>query len=154
MDGERHVVTARAATSPVLRGLIMVPVACFSGALLTDIAYAQSADMMWSDFSAWLLAFGIIIGALVAIAVLVEIIARRQEPMRRTPWPLLIGGAIVLVLELFNNLIHTHDAWTSVVPTGLALSIASVVVMLVTMLLGATRTVRLPVAAQPAGVRR
>ena len=39
---------------------------------------------------------------------------------------------MVLVLAFFNNLIHTRDAWTSVVPTGLILSIVTVLVLPVT----------------------
>lgn len=154
MMGEQHVVTARVASHPILRGLMAFPIVCFSGALLSDIVYAETADMMWSDFSAWLLAFGILFGALAAIGVLVELFVRRRDPVRSLPWPLLIGGAIVLVLALFDNLIHTHDAWTSVVPNGLILSTAIVLAMLVTAALGTVRTVRTPMGARIAGARR
>ena len=39
---------------------------------------------------------------------------------------------ILLVLAALNMFIHTHDAWTSVVPWGLTLSAIVVVVLLVT----------------------
>jgi len=42
----------------------------------------------------------------------------------------------VLVLAFFNNLVHSRDAWTSVVPTGLILSALTVAVMIVTAALG------------------
>jgi uncharacterized membrane protein len=42
----------------------------------------------------------------------------------------------VLVLAFFNVLIHTRDAWTSVVPTGLILSIVTVLILPVTGWLG------------------
>ena len=51
--------TARIFGHPVHAMLVPFPVVCFIGALLTDIAYAQTADMMWTNFSAWLLAVGV-----------------------------------------------------------------------------------------------
>jgi uncharacterized membrane protein len=34
--------------------LVPIPIVCFIGALITDIAYVVTADIMWADFSAWL----------------------------------------------------------------------------------------------------
>ncbi len=48
----------------------------------------------------------------------------------------MIGNLIVLVLALFDEFVHSRDAWTSVVPTGLILSALIVIVMLVTTWLG------------------
>src|SRR5271168_726130 len=45
---------------PIHPMLIPVPIVCFIGALVTDIAYAVTAEMMWADFSSWLLAIGFI----------------------------------------------------------------------------------------------
>ena len=50
--------TARVARHPIHPMLVSVPIVCFIGALLTDITYAVSAEMMWADFSAWLLTIG------------------------------------------------------------------------------------------------
>jgi len=44
----------------------------------------------------------------------------------------------VFVLALFNAFIHSRDAWTSVVPTGLTLSAVTFVVILVAGVFGAT----------------
>ena len=41
-----------------------------------------------------------------------------------------------MVLALINNFVHSRDAWTSVVPAGLTLSILTVVAMIVTALIG------------------
>jgi uncharacterized membrane protein len=48
----------------------------------------------------------------------------------------MIGNLIVLVLAFFNNLVHTRDAWTSVVPTGLILSLVTVLILPITGWLG------------------
>ena len=36
---------------PVLRATTSFPVACFTCALLTDIAYVQTENIMWAQFS-------------------------------------------------------------------------------------------------------
>ena len=46
---------------PIHPMLIPIPIVCFIGAMVTDIAYATTAEMMWADFSSWLLAIGLII---------------------------------------------------------------------------------------------
>jgi len=48
----------------------------------------------------------------------------------------MLGNLVVLVLAFFNVLIHTRDAWTSVVPTGIILSLITVLILPVTGWLG------------------
>jgi uncharacterized membrane protein len=124
---------ARSGGHPILCILASFPIACFTCAMFTDIAYVQSANMMWADFSAWLLAVGMTGGVVAAIAGVVILAAeRRRAGLRRPVWPIVLGSVLVLAIALFNNLVHSRDAWTSVMPTGLALSVVTVVVMLAT----------------------
>ena len=122
--------------------LVPVPIVCFIGALLTDIAYAATAEIMWADFSAWLLVVGLIIGVLAAIAGLVDFLSNPAIRALAPAWLHLAGNLVALVLAFFNALIHTRDAWTSVVPTGLALSIIVVLILPVTGWLGWTMVYR------------
>jgi len=133
---ERPVATARIATHPIHPMLVPIPIVCFIGALITDITYAVSAEMMWANFSAWLLLAGLIFGVLAAIAGLIDVLGNRLVRTQWPVWPHLIGNLAVLVLAFFNVLIHTRDAWTSVVPTGLILSIVTVLILPVTGWLG------------------
>ncbi len=133
---------------PLLLVLVSFPIACFSCALATDIAYAGTADMLWADFSAWLLAAGIVMGVLAAITGIVEAVAGRRTGPRRPAWAVAIGSLIVLVLAFFDNLVHSRDAWTSVVPDGLALSAVTVVVMLITVWAGSARPRRIAPAGR------
>src|ERR1700761_8762380 len=116
--------------------LVPVPIVCFIGALLTDIMYAVTAEIMWADFSAWLLVAGVIIGVLAAIAGLIDLLGNRLIRAQAPAWPHAIGNLIVLVLAFFNALIHTRDAWTSVMPVGLILSIITVLILPITGWLG------------------
>lgn len=127
---------ARIARHPIHPMLVPVPIVCFVGALLTDIIYGVSAEMMWADFSAWLLVVGLIIGVLAAIAGLADFLSNRLIRAQSPAWPHMIGNLVVLVLAFFNVLIHTRDAWTSVMPTGLILSIITVLILPITGWLG------------------
>jgi len=128
--------TARIAKHPIHPMLIPVPIVCFVGALVTDIAYVFTAEMMYADFSSWLLLVGIVFGVLAAIAGLIDFLGNRLIRQQAPAWPHLIGNAAVLVLAFFNNLVHTRDGWTSVMPTGLVLSVVTVLILPVTGWLG------------------
>ena len=128
--------TARVAMHPIHPMLVPFPIACFVGTLVTDIAYWQTAEMMWADFSAWLLFAGLVMGSLAAIAGLIDFLGNRLIRRITTAWYHMIGNVVVMLLALFNAFVHSRDAWTSVVPTGLILSTLTVLLMLVTGWLG------------------
>jgi uncharacterized membrane protein len=115
--------TAQIARHPIHPMLMPVPIVCFVGALLTDIAYAMTAQMMWANFSA-------------ALAGLFDFLSGRLIRSRAPAWPYVIGNLAALVISFFNALVHTRDAWTSVVPTGLILSAIVVVILAITGWLG------------------
>jgi uncharacterized membrane protein len=48
----------------------------------------------------------------------------------------MLGNIVVLLLALLNSFVHTRDAWTSVVPLGMTLSLITVLIMLVAGWLG------------------
>lgn len=126
---------------PLVQILVSFPIAFFTGALVTDVVYANTANVMWADFSDWMLAAGMALGVLAAIVGLIDLIAHRRTRTWRRVWPLAIGCVIVLVVALFNNFVHSRDAWTSVVPTGLTLSAVTVVLMLIVAWFGFARSV-------------
>jgi uncharacterized membrane protein len=102
------------------------PIACFPLVLIFDIAYSQTSNLLWLHFSEWLLLAGTIGVALALLACGVDYLIRKVRPS----WPAIIMGVVVLVLAVINNFVHTADGWTAVVPSGLALSAATVVAMI------------------------
>ncbi len=72
------------------------PIACFTGALLTDIAYASTANVQWVNFSAWLLAFGFATGLLSALFGLIDLLRRKSGDRTATGW-WHMGGALLLL---------------------------------------------------------
>ncbi len=123
---------------PIHPMLVPFPIACFIGTLLTDLAYWATAEMMWADFSAWLVSAGLILGILAAIAGVVDFVSRRAARAPGLASARALGTIVVLALAVLNTMVHSRDAWTSVVPLGLILSAATVAVLLVTGWLGSS----------------
>jgi uncharacterized membrane protein len=124
--------TAQIAGHPLHPMLVPIPIACFVGTLLTDIAYWQTANMQWANFSAWMLTVGLVVALLAVIAGFIDFLGDRRIRDLRAVWIHAIGNAIALVLAIVNAFIHSRDAYTSVVPTGLILSALTVLILLVT----------------------
>ncbi len=119
---------AALALHPVHATFHSFPIACFSLALLTDIAYWRTSNLLWLHFSEWLLLAGLVFGILALLARVADCLVRRIRPS----WLAVAGGIVVLVLATINNFVHTADGWTAVVPYGLVLSAATVLAMIVT----------------------
>jgi uncharacterized membrane protein len=102
------------------------------GTLATDIAYWRTANIMWADFSDWLLTAGVIVGYVTVVVALIETFAIRSPLRGRLTWLYAIGNLAALILATFDMFVHTRDAWTSVVPWGLVLSAAIVLVLILT----------------------
>jgi uncharacterized membrane protein len=141
--------TASIAGHPLHPMLVPFPIACFVGALATDIAFWRTADMMWANFSAWLLAVGLVMGGLAALAGLTDFLSHRSVRAQGPAWPHMLGNVLVLVLSTINALVHSRDGWTSVVPTGLILSATVVVLLLFTGWMGWSMVYRHRVGVAP-----
>jgi uncharacterized membrane protein len=124
--------TASIAGHPLHPMLVPFPIVCFVGALATDLAYWRTADIMWANFSAWLLAAGLFFGAFAALAGLIDFWSNRRVRAQAPAWPHMLGNILALALSLINAFVHSRDGWTAVVPTGLILSASVVVILLFT----------------------
>jgi len=122
--------TAKPRGRPIQKWLVSFSVAYFTGALLTDLAYWQMLNVMWERFSIWLITAGLILAGLAALAYVIGLATGRQ--IDRPAWPGVTGYALAVLLSLVNAFVHSRDAYTAVVPTGLMLSGLVVVVLLLT----------------------
>ncbi|MCA6108193.1 DUF2231 domain-containing protein [Bradyrhizobium sp. CNPSo 4026] len=111
--------------------LLPFSVAYLIGAFVTDIAYWQTALVMWERFSVWLIAAGLVIATIAAIAAVIDLLIGRQRPA----WFRALTYAIAIVLSVVNVLVHSRDGYTAVVPTGLVLS-GLVTILLLSLLVG------------------
>ena len=129
---DRHVLRPRVAVGgvPIHAMLVPFPIVCFTGTLLTDLAYVTSAQIQWANFSQWLLLFGTVFAGLAAVFGLID---HFSNPRAARPaiglWHMGLN-LVLFVVAVFNNLVHARDGWTSVMPTGLTLSIITMLLLI------------------------
>lgn len=124
---------ASGALHPIHEVFLAGTIPLFLGAALSDAAYASSYEIQWNNFASWLIAGGLVFGAVALLFALVDV----SRPRRRT------RGAIVYLMVLlatwvvgfFNALMHARDAWATM-PTGLVLSVIVVVLACVATWIG------------------
>ncbi|MCR5880666.1 DUF2231 domain-containing protein [Phenylobacterium sp. J367] len=113
-------------------GLLMAfPIALFSFAVGTDVAYLRTAEMQWTNFSAWSITIGLVFGGLALIFALVALLAGLRTRARRARMLHAAALALMCLLGLINAFKHSQDAWSSVGAFGLVLSILTAIAALV-----------------------
>lgn len=123
--------TIAIAGHPIYSMILPVPVICFLGALITDLAYQGSGgNLLWVNFSSWLIATGLLFGAVAGIVLLIDL-ARSRELRGGLGWGHFLAALAAWIVELINALVHARDGWTAVVPTGIILSVVGAVLILV-----------------------
>lgn len=109
-----------------LHGILLAfPVGLFPCALAADVTYLNSSEMQWSNFAAWLIAGALVFTGLSLAWALVRVALRRAG----SRWLAAVLTAL-FVIGLINAFQHSHDGWSSVGTTGLALSLISTVLAL------------------------
>lgn len=110
------------------------PLSLFLGALLSDLAYDASFHVQWINFSQWLIAGGLLVGAFVLVWAVVELL-RSKTPRNRRPVVYFIVLLAMWVLSFINALVHAKDAWASM-PAGLYLSAIATILAFVAAWIG------------------
>jgi uncharacterized membrane protein len=88
-------------------------------AFATDVTYAKTLLFQWDNFSIWLLTGGLLLAAFAGLALVLDIALRRIAAI---DWLRFSGFVAAALLSLLNAFVHSRDAYTAVVPQGLALS--------------------------------
>lgn len=113
--------------------LLAATIPLFFGGLLSDLAYASSYQIQWSNFASWLIVGGLVFGGGALLWAIANLgFARRRGNYLGLYTALL---AITWVLAFFNSLIHAKDAW-AIMPTGLILSVIVVLLACVSTWIG------------------
>ena len=106
------------------------PIASFTGALATDIAFASTGNPFWAQASQWLLGVGVVMALLAAVGGFIDFLGdariRALPPARRH----MIGNLALVVIEAFNWFTRLDSPSDAVVPLGVSLSALGVVLLL------------------------
>lgn len=122
--------TAKPRGRPLHKIPVSFSAAYLVGAFITDLVYWRIPDVLWERFSIWLIVAGLVLAGLAAIAYVIDLASGSQ--IDRPAWPGVVGYALAVLLSVINAFVHSRDAYTAVVPTGLMLSGLVVVVLLLT----------------------
>jgi uncharacterized membrane protein len=143
--------TVRLRGHPIHPMLVPFPMVCFIGAFVTDLVYWRTADMQWANFSVWLITAGLVIGAFAGLAGLTDLLGSRQLRHTRIAWVHGVGNILAMLLSPWNVFVHSRDAWTSVVPQGIWLSVIVAILLLIAAFRGwRVTTVRTPTTGERA----
>ncbi|GAA0867495.1 hypothetical protein GCM10009116_00560 [Brevundimonas basaltis] len=115
--------TQPATPHPIHAILLGFPISLFTAAMVTDIVYLRTAEIQWTNFSAWLITGGLFFGGLVLAWALIALVLRLRSSFHLPGliYPALL--AVMWVLGLINIFKHSQDGWSSVGAFGLTLSV-------------------------------
>ncbi|KAF6686801.1 hypothetical protein HFD98_26335 [Pseudomonas sp. EKM23D] len=115
---------------PLHATLLAGGVPLFLGALLSDIAYAQTFQIQWANFASWLIAGALVFCGLALLFALVNLLRATHKAGRPVVYVLLL--LVTWVLGLIDAFQHAKDAY-AMMPAGLVLSaIVTVLAILAT----------------------
>ncbi|SHH07112.1 Uncharacterized membrane protein [Pollutimonas bauzanensis] len=105
-----------------------IPFGFFVAALIFDIVYAYSPDVLWGKGAAWLISIGLLFAIIPRLINLAHVWFIRSRPAAYVEkidfWLNLIAIAAAIV----NAFVHTRDAY-AVIPQGIWLSAFTVVLL-------------------------
>lgn len=107
--------------------VIPIGAALLIGALVTDVLYIETLNVQWETFSIWLLTAGLIVAAVAALVLLAEVLLGRVQ---RMSWLRFAAVAAAALVSLANAFVHSRDAYTAVVPSGVTLSAVAAVLLI------------------------
>ena len=105
-----------------------IPFGCFVAALIFDIIYSRSAEILWDKGAAWLIVFGLLFAIVPRLINLAQVwITSRQTATGADKLDFWLN-LLAIIAAIVNAFVHSRDAY-AVVPTGLWLSICTVALL-------------------------
>jgi len=128
--------TAQILGHPLHPMLVPFPIAFFAGALGADLMFASGQDPFWFRASLWLLGAGVVMALLAAVMGLIDVLGDAAIRALAIAWAHFLGNLTMVLIEAFNWYRRYSMGSDAVLNTGLYLSLAAVLIMLVTGWLG------------------
>lgn len=105
-----------------------IPFGFFVGALIFDLMYARTAEVMWFKSAAWLISIGLLIAVVPRLINLVQVWSPRALPGVAPSKAAFFVYLIGIVAAIVNAFVHSRDAY-SIMPEGLWLSALTVLLL-------------------------
>jgi uncharacterized membrane protein len=126
-------VTAKLGSHPIHPMLIPFPIAFLVAAFACDLVYLYAPTEFWARAAFWLLGAGIAMAALAAVAGLTDFLGNARIRALSDAWQHMIGNVVAVLLTLISfGLRYRYGAADAIMPWGVLLSGAVVVLLLFT----------------------
>jgi uncharacterized membrane protein len=134
-----RVAPRRSVVANALYGLLNpIPFGFFVAALIFDVVYVGSANVLWAKAAAWLITLGLLIAVIPRVINLVQVwITSRHATLRAERLDFWLN-LVAIVLAIVNAFVHTRDAY-AIVPAGAWLSAGTVLLLAIAHVVIATR---------------
>jgi uncharacterized membrane protein len=109
-------------------GLIASGATLLIATFVSDYLYWDTLLFQYHNFSGWLLAGGLVLSLLAAVAFVIDLL---RGSIGRIAWLRFAGLAAAALLGTLNAFVHSRDAYASVVPEGITLSAIVTVILLI-----------------------
>ncbi|WCE04025.1 DUF2231 domain-containing protein [Pseudoxanthomonas sp. JBR18] len=124
-----HAVPRRSAAANALYGVLNpIPFGFFVAALIFDIAYFRTAEMLWMKGAAWLIAIGLLFAIVPRVVNLVQVWITSRRIATGTDRLDFCLNLAAIVAATFNAFVHSRDAY-AVMPAGMWLSLLTVLLL-------------------------
>jgi len=120
--------TAQIGGHPIHPMLIPFPIVCFIGALVTDIVFLNNHDPGWATASRYLLAVGLVMAALAAVAGLTDFMGDERIRGMGDALKHMLANVTAVVLELVNFFVRLNSD-AAIAKVGIYLSVVVVLVL-------------------------
>ena len=107
-----------------------IPFGFFVGALIFDLVYANSADVMWFKSAAWLITIGLFFAVVPRFINLFRVWFSHARPSTAYSKVAFFLYLLGIASAIVNAFVHSRDAY-AVIPEGAWLSILTVALLIV-----------------------
>ena len=118
-----------------------VPYGCFIAALIFDIIYIYSTDVMWGKSASWLILFGLLFAIIPRLINLFQVWVGAAWPQLSAVKIHFWLNLLAIVAAILNSFVHSRDAY-AIAPQNViwsAITVACLVVANITLTLGRAR---------------
>lgn len=105
-----------------------LPFGFFVAALIFDVLYANTGEILWMKSAAWLIAIGLIIAIIPRLINLVHVWIPRGRVVYRAETFHFWLNLFAVVVAIVNAFVHSRDAY-GVMPQGVWLSVVTVLLL-------------------------
>lgn len=119
-----------------------IPFGFFVAALIFDIVYKNTAEMLWAQAASWLITLGLIIAIIPRFINLFYVWFRPIQHIRKIEITGFFLYGFGIVSGIFNAFVHSRDAY-AIVPANVILSIITVLLISLYYLYQSTSTYNL-----------